>query len=86
MQMQEQLQVITASMATRTVKEIEVEKLFRQIGDEVVEYTAAEYAQYKIDQAEDKLRAEAEAAKAADKAALLVKLGITADEAKLLLQ
>jgi hypothetical protein len=84
--MQEQLQVITASMATRTVKEIEVEKLFRQIGDEVVEYTAAEYAQYKIDQAEDKLRAEAEAAKAADKAALLVKLGITADEAKLLLQ
>jgi hypothetical protein len=73
-------------MATRTVKEIEVEKLFRQIGDEVVEYTAAEYAQYKIDQAEDKLRAEAEAAKAADKAALLVKLGITADEAKLLLQ
>ena len=62
-----------------------MEKMFRQIGDEVVEYTDAEYAQYKIDQAEDKARAEAEAAKLADKAALLIKLGITADEAKLLL-
>jgi hypothetical protein len=84
--MQEQSQEIIASMATKTVKDMTMEKMFRQIGDEVIEYTAAEYAQYKIDQAEDKVRAEAEAAKAADKAALLLKLGITADEAKLLLQ
>ena len=83
--MQAQLQAITASMATRTVKDMTMEKMFRQIGDEVVEYTAAEYAQYEKDQAEDKARAEAEAAKAVDKAALLAKLGITADEAKLLL-
>jgi hypothetical protein len=72
-------------MATKTVKEMTMEKMFRQIGDEVVEYTAAEYAQYEIDKAEDVKRAEAEAVKATDKAALLAKLGITADEAKLLL-
>ena len=83
--MQEQLQVIIAFMELLTVKEMTMEKMFRQIGDEVVEYTAAEYAQYEKDQAEDKARAEAEAVKAADKAALLAKLGITADEAKLLL-
>ena len=85
MWMQEQLQVIIAFMELLTVKEMTMEKMFRQIGDEVVEYTAAEYAQYEKDQAEDKARAEAEAVKAADKAALLAKLGITADEAKLLL-
>jgi hypothetical protein len=72
-------------MDTRTVKDMTMEKMFRQIGDEVVEYTAAEYAQYEKDLAEDKKLAEAEAVKAADKAALLVKLGITADEAALLL-
>ena len=85
MWMQEQLQATTASMDTRTVKDMTMEKMFRQIGDEVVEYTAAEYAQYEKDLAEDKKLAEAEAVKAADKAALLVKLGITADEAALLL-
>ena len=83
--MQELLQAITASMATRTVKDMTMEKMFKQIGDEVIEYTAAEYAQVEIDKAEDAKRAEAEAVKAADKAALLVKLGITADEAALLL-
>jgi len=84
--MQVLFQENTAFMELLTVKEMTIEKMFRQIGDEVIEYTAAEYAQYKIDQAENKVRAEAEAAKAADKAALLLKLGITADEAKLLLQ
>ena len=63
-----------------------MEKMFRQIGDEVIEYTAEEYAQVEIDKAEDAKRAEAEVVKATDKAALLAKLGITADEAKLLLQ
>lgn len=72
-------------MESLTVKDMTMEKLFRQVGDELIEYTAAEYAQYEIDRAEDKKRAEAETAKASDKAALLAKLGITADEAKLLL-
>jgi hypothetical protein len=72
-------------MESLTAKDMTMEKMFRQIGDEVVEYTADEYAQVEIDKAEDVKRAEAEAVKATDKAALLAKLGITADEAKLLL-
>ena len=83
--MQEQSQAIIASMAYKTVKEMTMEKKFRQIGDEVIEYTDAEYAQYAIDQAEDKKQAEALALKASEKAALLAKLGITPDEAQLLL-
>ena len=61
------------------------EKRYRQIGDEVREYTADEYAQDVIDKAESQRLADEIAIKAADKAALLAKLGITADEAKLLL-
>ena len=49
------------------------------------EMNAAELKQWKADQAIDKLLSEAEATKAAEKAALLAKLGITEDEAKLLL-
>jgi hypothetical protein len=49
------------------------------------EMNDAEFAQYEIDQAEAAERATAEAAKAAEKDALLARLGITADEAKLLL-
>jgi hypothetical protein len=49
------------------------------------EATASELAQFEADAASETARKEAEAAKAADKAALLTKLGITADEAKLLL-
>lgn len=60
-------------------------KLFRQVGDEVIEYTEAEYAQVELDKVEAKRIADEEAAKVAHKAALLEKLGITADEAKLLL-
>ena len=55
--------------------------------DEVIdrEMTAAEFKQYEADQAKiDALKAEAEL-KAANKAALLERLGITEDEAKLLL-
>jgi hypothetical protein len=44
-----------------------------------------EYAQWEIDQATVEAEAEAEAKLLADKAALLERLGITADEAKLLL-
>jgi hypothetical protein len=49
------------------------------------EMNDAEFAQYETDQAAQATQAAAEAAKAAEKAALLTRLGITADEAKLLL-
>lgn len=49
------------------------------------EMNAKELAQYEADQASALARIEAEAAKVAEKAALLAKLGITEDEAKLLL-
>ena len=44
-----------------------------------------EFAQYEIDQAESQARKAEVEAKATAKAALLTRLGITADEAKLLL-
>jgi hypothetical protein len=49
------------------------------------EMTAAEFAQYEIDQASAIENREKQAAKVAAKAALLERLGITADEAALLL-
>ena len=49
------------------------------------EMNDAEFAQYEADQAAYAAQAAAEAAKAAEKEALLARLGITADEAKLLL-
>jgi hypothetical protein len=49
------------------------------------EMNANELTQWETDQAETLLLQEAEAQKAADKAALLEKLGITEDEARLLL-
>ena len=49
------------------------------------EMNAEELAQWEADQAEALATKEAEAQKAANKAALLTKLGITDDEAKLLL-
>ena len=55
--------------------------------DEVIvrELNDGEYAQYQIDVAAAEAKVAAKAAAEADKAALLAKLGITADEAKLLL-
>jgi len=55
--------------------------------DEVIdrEMNDAEFAQYEAGQAEAAERAAVEAAKAAEKEALLARLGISADEAKLLL-
>jgi regulator of protease activity HflC (stomatin/prohibitin superfamily) len=47
--------------------------------------TKAEADQLAADKIADQLRSEAEAAKATEKAALLARLGITDDEAKLLL-
>jgi hypothetical protein len=49
------------------------------------EMTDAEFDIYEARQAEAVAKAETEATKAAEKAALLTRLGITADEAKLLL-
>jgi len=55
--------------------------------DEIIdrEMTEAELAEYEKQKAKDKLAAEAKTNEAAAKAALLDRLGITADEAKLLL-
>jgi hypothetical protein len=49
------------------------------------EMTASEIAQWELDEAETQAKIQAVATKAAEKAALLEKLGITADEAALLL-
>jgi FMN-dependent NADH-azoreductase len=66
-----------------------IEKEFNAItGEETIterDMTAEEVAQYEAYQAAAAAQAAAEAAKAAEKAALLTRLGITADEAKLLL-
>ncbi len=56
-----------------------------QIGDEVRDMTEAELAQVAADQAELQAQAEASAAKVIAREALLIKLGITAEEAQLLL-
>ena len=55
--------------------------------DEIIdrEMNDEEYAQWQIDVAADKARVEAEEKAVEDKEALLAKLGISADEAKLLL-
>jgi hypothetical protein len=56
-----------------------------EINDVERDLTAMEIAEIKAKNAEMQAKAEIEAQKAADKAALLAKLGITDDEAKLLL-
>jgi hypothetical protein len=57
-----------------------------ETGEEIVrDMNADELAQYELDKAAAKADSDALAAKAAEKSALLTKLGITADEAKLLL-
>lgn len=57
-----------------------------ETGEEIErEMTAEEIAQWEADKTEAKAIADAEAAKVAEKSALLAKLGITEDEAKLLL-
>ena len=72
-------------MVIPTAKGMKMEKLYRQVGDEVVEYTDEEYAQAKLDAAEAAKNLSEVTANQAKKAELLEKLGITADEAKLLL-
>ena len=55
--------------------------------DEIIdrEMTADEFAQFEADVAKTQAELQAEATKAAEKAALLAKLGIDEDEVKLLL-
>ena len=55
------------------------------IGGQIREMNAAELAQYKKDQDAQEKENAVSAQAATNKAALLAKLGITADEAKLLL-
>lgn len=62
-----------------------MEQLFRQIGDEVIEFTAEEYAQAKLDKLEADAAQKATDKAAADKSALLAKLGLSADELATLL-
>jgi len=83
--MQELLQVLIVFMELLTAKGMTMTKLFKQVGDEVIEFTEAEYAQVQIDKIEAKRVADEVAAKQASKDALLAKLGITAEEATLLL-
>ncbi len=54
-------------------------------GNEHREMTSAEFAQYELDEAANKVAAKAAADKAKAKQAVLDRLGITADEAALLL-
>jgi len=61
------------------------EKLFTQDGLVKREYTEAEYAQHELDKAEAVAIAQQAEVKSAARTALLEKLGITEDEAKLLL-
>lgn len=56
-----------------------------QIGEEVREMTDEEFAQYKLDQIETQAQLDAIAAKAEAKQAILDRLGLTAEEAALLL-
>ena len=66
-----------------------IERIFDATTNETIdierEMTPTESAQYGIDVANVKAEATAKATKVAEKTALLAKLGITADEAKLLL-
>jgi hypothetical protein len=56
-----------------------------QIGNEVREMNADEYAQHLLDLAEWQSQKDAQAAKAAARQAVLDKLGLTQDEAQALL-
>ncbi len=81
----EQLQVITKSTDTLIAKEMTMTKPLIQIGDEVREMTDLEFEQHLKDVEKSRLELEASVEKATAKAALLERLGITADEAALLL-
>ncbi len=60
-------------------------KLFRQIGDEKVEYTEDEYVQFELDKIETKRLADEVKATELKKQAILDRIGLTADELKTIL-
>jgi hypothetical protein len=64
-----------------------IERIVNTETNEITEqpYTPEQLAEYEADQVAKLARAQIVAAKATDKAALLAKLGITEDEARLLL-
>jgi hypothetical protein len=66
-------------MTTITIHNVETGEVIER------DMTQEELSQWEANQASQAIRQEAEAIKAAEKAALLEKLGITEDEAKLLL-
>jgi hypothetical protein len=72
-------------MATRTVKDKKMTRPLIQIDDEVREMNDEELEQHELMIAENAVAEEAAKAKAVAKAALLEKLGITEEEAALLL-
>lgn len=72
-------------MDTQTLKGLKMEKLFIQDGNETREFTSEEYDQALRDRQTVRLLSEKAEQIANAKAALLTKLGITADEAALLL-
>lgn len=84
MLMPEPLAVLIESMVIKTVKEMIVEKRFRQIGEEVVEFTAEEYAQIEKEnkEAADRAKAIAEAKVLAE--TKLEALGLSVDDLKAL--
>ena len=64
----------------------EIKIVNSQTGEEIIrEMTNGEFAQWELDQAVAKEKQDLEEARAAERAELLARLGITADEAKLLL-
>lgn len=60
-------------------------KLFAQDGNEYSEFTDAEYAQHDVDVIEFQRQTDLATAKAAARQAILDRLGLTADEAALIL-
>jgi hypothetical protein len=78
-------------MVTLTVKDMLMEKLYKQIDNEVFEYTEEDYARYELDKAEAEARAQLEATKKAEAKlareaaeAKLAALGLTTDDLKAL--
>lgn len=66
-------------MTTKRIHNVETDEIID------VELTAEELEELELDKAKAKAELEAEATKAAEKAALLAKLGLTADEVAALL-
>lgn len=81
------LETLQANIAFTVIKTVRIimTKLYKQIGEEVVEFTEADYAQLERDNEEaTQLKKDAEA-KLASRAKIIEKLGLTEDEIAVLL-